>query len=337
MMGMVAEQANDGRRDQGRNWAAAQLGAEVCLEPAAADASNRRYFRVRDGAGRTWILMDAPAQRQTVEAFLRVGRWLESAGVHVPQPQAVDEEAGLVLLTDLGQQTFLDAWLAGSPPEPLLESAVEALVRWQSASRPGVLPEFGAAALREELSLFTEWYLTAHRGLQPGVADPELESALERLAEGVGNQPRVFVHRDFMGRNLMVSDPLPGVLDFQDAVWGPVAYDPVCLLRDAFISWPPEVEERVFAHYWSRARAAGVPVHDDYQSFRSACSWAGVQRHLKVLGIFARLSYRDGKAEYLKDAPRFWRYLRCAAAEEPALSGIIGVVAERAGEAWVVA
>ena len=324
---------DDPRAAEARAWAAQQLGTpELSLASAAADASSRRYFRVLTPAGRSWVLMDAPGQQPAVAAFLRVAGLLGEAGVHAPQVVASAPERGLVLLADLGRQTYLAAFRAGADPEPLLDAAVEALVRWQAATRPGVLPVYGREALTAELHLFTDWYLPYCCGVSAQLGRQRLEPHFEVLLDRIAEQPQAFVHRDYMPRNLMVCQPLPGVLDFQDAALGPVAYDPVCLLRDAFISWPRAQEQATLARYHARALEAGVPVPADLGAFWSDCQWVGVQRHLKVLGIFARLCYRDAKPAYLADAPRFLGYLRAAAQEEPRVAPLVREALALAGE-----
>jgi aminoglycoside/choline kinase family phosphotransferase len=294
-------------------WARAELGrGELTLERASEDASFRRYFRLR-ADGRTWIVMDAPPEREDCAPFIRVARLMRDAGMHVPEVIAQDLERGFLLLSDLGTTTYLRA-LNEANADALFADATHALIQWQLASAPGVLPPYDAALLRRELDLFPDWYLVRHVGLAPDAAQRDaLESTFASLIEVALAQPRVFVHRDFMPRNLMVSEPNPGVLDFQDAVYGPITYDVVSLFRDAFVSWP---EERVLdwsARYWERARKAGLPAQPDFAAFYRDFEWMGLQRHLKVLGIFARIHYRDGKPGYLEDTPRFLAYARAVA------------------------
>jgi aminoglycoside/choline kinase family phosphotransferase len=285
------------------------------LRPASADASFRRYFRL-DAAGvaaGTAIAMDAPPPHEDTGPFVRVAALMRDAGLHVPEVLAQDRQQGFLLLTDLGTRTYLDA-LDESNADALFGAAIEALLRWQRATRAGVLPPYDEALLRRELELFPQWYLVGHLKLELTAARRQvLETLFARLVDACLAQPRVFVHRDFMPRNLMVSDPNPGVLDFQDAVVGPIAYDLVSLFRDAFISWP---EERVLdwtIRWWEKARRAGLPVDADFADFYRAFEWTGLQRHLKVLGIFARIRYRDGKPRYLADTPRFVAYARAVA------------------------
>ena len=331
---MSADTDGSERAAQARAWAAARLDDPgVRLEPLAADASARRYYRARVSDGTTRVLMDAPDQRPALQSFLDVERLLREAEVHAPRPHAVDLEAGFLLLSDLGDCTYLSALSEGEPEaaQPLLEAAVEALVRWQSRSRRGQLPPFGPDEIRRELALFTDWYLPCCCGVPAETGRTRLRPAIDALVEQLSLQPRVFVHRDYMPRNLMVCRPKPGVLDFQDAVEGPVTYDLISLIRDAFVSWPPWLEQAVAHRYWAQAQRAGVPVPDAFEAFWRACQWTGVQRHLKVLGIFARLRFRDGKPAYLADAPRFWTYLQRAVADEPALAEVVAPIQELAG------
>ena len=293
-------------------WLASELGAPPRrIERASTDASFRRYFRVFTD-GPTRIAMDAPPERENTRAFVHVARLMKDAGVNVPAILAEDLERGFLLLSDLGTRGYLAALREG-PAEQLLDDATTALVRWQAASRPGELPEYDEALLRRELDLFPEWYLGRYLGMELSAAQREALEAVFRavLARNLAER-RVYVHRDFMPRNLMVCDPNPGVLDFQDAVYGPVSYDIACLMRDAFISWDEERVLDVTIRYWEKARAAGIPVPGDFSGFWRDVEWMGLQRHLKVLGIFARLCYRDGKCGYLEDTPRFIGYVRHA-------------------------
>jgi aminoglycoside/choline kinase family phosphotransferase len=315
--------AGDARLDALRDWLAQRLdGAPFGLAPASADASFRRYFRV-SLPGRTLIAMDAPPPREDCRPFVRIARLLREAGVNAPEVIAEDLGVGFLLLADLGSTTYLDA-LDASSAGGLYDAALESLLRWQLASRPGVLPPYDRALLRHELELFPDWYLQRH--LEAALAPPERE-ALERafdvvLANNIG-QPAVYVHRDYHSRNLMVCEPCPGVLDFQDAVHGPVTYDLVSLLRDAYVEWPEERELDWVIRYWERARRAGLPVTGDFAEFHRDYEWMGVQRQLKVLGIFARLFHRDGKARYLADMPRVSGYLRRTCSRYRELAGLL--------------
>jgi aminoglycoside/choline kinase family phosphotransferase len=199
-------------------------------------------------------------------------------------------------------------------------------VKWQCASRPGVLPPYDERLLTRELELFPEWYLGRHLGLPDSAHRAALDPLFERLVGAALDQPRTYVHRDYMPRNLMVSDPNPGVLDFQDAVYGPITYDVVSLFRDAFISWP---EARVLdwaVRYWERAKKAGLPVAGDFAAFYRDFEWMGLQRHLKVIGIFARINYRDGKPGYLEDTPRFFEYARAVTGRYAELGGLARIL-----------
>jgi hypothetical protein len=295
-------------------WLGRTLGGrEFTREPASADASFRRYFRVAAGE-RTWIAMDAPPEREDCRPFVKVAGLMRAAGLHVPEIVAQDLGQGFLLLSDLGKRTYLQAF-DGTNEERLFRDATRALVDWQAASREGELPPYDEALLRRELSLFPDWFVERHLGIALGAAEREsLEDVFRRILERNLSEPRVFVHRDFMPRNLMVSEPNPGVLDFQDAVHGPISYDIASLWRDAFVTWE---EERVLdgtIRYWEAARKRGLPVRADFADFWRDVEWMGLQRHLKVLGIFARIHYRDGKPGYLGDTPRFLAYVRHACA-----------------------
>jgi len=297
----------DARAASARDWALACLGlVQAGFAPASADASFRRYFRV-SVAHRSWIVMDAPPQQEDCRSFLQVGALMREAGLHVPEVLAQDLGRGYLLLSDLGTHTYLEG-LGASDVDALFTDAIGALIAWQLASQPGVLPVYDAPLLQRELALFPDWYLQRHLGveLDAGVRG-NLQRVFARLIEAALAQPRVYVHRDYMPRNLMMSQPNPGVLDFQDAVYGPLAYDPICLFKDAFVSWPAARVDGWLRQYHAAAGRAGVTV-PPWAQFRRDCDWIGLQRHLKVLGIFARIQYRDGKPKYLADTPRFVRY-----------------------------
>jgi aminoglycoside/choline kinase family phosphotransferase len=320
----------DARADAARRWALAQLGlVDHAFAPASADASFRRYFRLSGarpaGGARSWIVMDAPPEREDCRPFLAVARLLRGWGLHAPEIVAEDLAQGFLLLSDLGTQTFLQA-LTPDNADRLFADAVRALVQMQARAQaePAALaglPAYDAALLWREARLFGEWYLPRHLGaaLQGGEAS-ELERALGLLVKSALAQPRTFVHRDYMPRNLMVSAPSPGIIDFQDAVVGPISYDAVCLFKDAFLSWPAGRVEGWLRGYWEQARAAGLPVPAPFAEFWRAAEWMGLQRHLKVLGIFARLTYRDGKPHYVADTPRFVRYVMEVAPRYPELA-----------------
>jgi N-acetylmuramate 1-kinase len=309
------------------DWLTESLRSRAfALAPASADASFRRYFRVTLAASSalaphatTLIAMDAPPPREDCRPFVRVAAVMRDAGIHAPEVLAQDLDHGFLLLTDLGPTTYLRA-LDADNADDLFRDAIATLVRWQLATRPGVLPPYDEPLLRRELDLFPEWYVGRHLGqsLDPGERN-DLDRVFRTIVAANLAQPAVFVHRDYMPRNLMVSAPNPGVLDFQDAVCGPISYDIASLFRDAFLSWP---EERVLAwtnRYWEQAKRAGLPVAADFAAFHRDCEWMGLQRHLKVLGIFARIRHRDGKSGYVEDTPRFLNYVRPVAARYPDL------------------
>lgn len=309
-----ADAGRDARLTALEAFVEAALGHRAfAIAPASADASFRRYFRITPdtaafGAA-TLIAMDAPRPHEDCGPYVQVATLLAQAGVHAPRVLASDVEQGFLLLTDLGRTTYLDALDAASAQHLYLD-AIDALVRWQKSSREGVLPPYDEALLRRELDLFPDWYVTRHLGHALATSE---RATLERMFAAIlaNNlaQPRVFVHRDYHSRNLMVSEPNPGVLDFQDAVHGPLAYDLVSLLRDAYIAWDEEQELDWAVRYWERARAAGLPVPREFVDFWRDFEWMGAQRQLKVLGIFARLCHRDHKPGYVADMPRVFHYL----------------------------
>lgn len=299
------------RLDQLNGWLGQVLqGKPHQLTAASADASFRQYFRVHLDDGSTLIVMDAPPPQEDCRPFVKVAALFAEAGLNVPAILAQDLEQGFLLLSDLGTQTFLDV-LDEDNADVLFRDATDALVAWQLASKPGVLPPYDEALLRRELNLFPDWYVAQHLKIE---LDEKQRNALDNVFSAIVRhnlaQPSVYVHRDYMPRNLMVSTPSPGILDFQDAVYGPISYDVASLFKDAFISWE---EERVLdgaIRYWEKARKAGLPVRPDFGDFYRDFEWMGLQRHLKVLGIFARINYRDGKPKYLADTPRFMNYVR---------------------------
>jgi aminoglycoside/choline kinase family phosphotransferase len=306
------------------NWLVAQFPErQFTLSPASADASFRRYFRIKFDDDRTLIVMDAPPQQEDCSSFLQVGSLFSAAGVHVPEILAQDLTQGFLLLSDLGNTTFLQALngnstgIDGAPRNAdasrLYSDATNALLKIQLASRPGLLPEYDEALLLRELNLFPDWYLARHLQVTPpGDQKAQLDATFRLILENNLAQPRVFVHRDYHSRNLMVTSPGPGILDFQDAVYGPITYDLVSLFKDAYIRWD---EERILdwlIRYWEQARKLQLPVASSFADFYRDFEWMGVQRHLKVLGIFSRLNYRDGKSGYLNDIPLVADYLRKA-------------------------
>ena len=301
----------DPRRAALERWLSTQLrGARFTLAPASEDASFRRYFRATLDDGASYVAMDAPPEKEDCRPFVHVAGLLDQAGVHAPKVHAQDLAQGFLLLTDLGTRTYLQELDAGNAAQ-LFGDATDALILWQLASREGVLPPYDEALLRRELQLFPDWYVGKHLKATLSASQQEtLERIFRQLVDSALAQPRVYVHRDYMPRNLMLSEPNPGVLDFQDAVSGPIAYDMVSLMRDAFLSWDEEHVLDWTVRYWEKAKAARLPVDADFGEFWRAFEWMGLQRHLKVLGIFARINYRDGKPKYLADTPRFLRYAR---------------------------
>ena len=321
---MQPEKGNsDIRRRALDQWVGDWLGAPVSGEVASADASFRRYFRYRHG-GRTLVAMDAPPEQEDCRPFVDVAGRLARAGVAVPEILHQDLEQGFLLLTDMGRETWLTA-LDGGNADAWFDAALETLITQQRFADTRGLPEYDRALLRRELDLFPHWYLGEHRGLRlDGDTSGRLDAVFETLIESALAQPRVFVHRDFMPRNLMVSDPNPGVIDFQDAVAGPISYDPISLFKDAFLSWPEARVLEWLRDYHRRAAAAGLPVPAAFDDLLRWCDLMGAQRHLKVIGIFARIRHRDGKPKYLEDAPRFFAYLRTVIARRPDELGDLG-------------
>jgi N-acetylmuramate 1-kinase len=356
------------------------------LRLASADASFRRYLRI-DGQAVSFIVMDAPPALEDCRPFVKVAALMADAGVAAPRVLAWNEAAGFMLLTDLGAQTLMELIAPPADVQAIAEptalhhalvlQAVDALIAWQLSSRPGVLPPYDDALLSRELQLFPDWYVKQHRGL---ALDGGLQDKLDALFAQIKASnlaslggARVFVHRDFMARNLMVmpgggqfdkaSDPehspaqqgprdwlcqtagaaapsggsalhevkSVGVLDFQDAVYGPITYDIASLMRDAFLSWDESFVLDITVRYWKKARLAGLPVGDDFGEFYRAVEWMGLQRHLKILGIFARLTLRDGKPKYLADTPRFIGYARATCARYRALGPLMVLLDEIEG------
>jgi N-acetylmuramate 1-kinase len=293
------------------------------LRVASADASFRRYLRVDTAHGGSRIVMDAPPDKENSEPFVRIAALMKAAGLNAPEVLDWDEAHGFMLLSDLGDATMMSAI---NPERPqanhgLYMQAVDTLVQWQLASRPGVLPPYDAALLNRELSLFPDWYLAQHRGVQLQGAQREVfDKAFALIVQRNLAAPHVYVHRDFMPRNLMMpfgNSAQLGVLDFQDAVYGPISYDIASLMRDAFLSWDEDFVLDITIRYWEKARKAGLmdfeDWHSDFGAFYRAVEWMGLQRHLKVAGIFARLTLRDGK-------PKYWlmRRVFCSTSAAPA-------------------
>lgn len=315
----------DSRLEGLKRWLAAVLDVtDYELQPASADASFRRYYRVRT-AGATHIVMDAPPDRQDLGPFLAVAARLRELGLHVPEVLDQDLAAGYLLLTDLGERTYLQA-LNPATVERLYGDALGALVVLQAGiyTGAGLLPDYDEALLRRELEIFREWYLGRHLGATLAAAQQQaLEAAFNMLVGAALDQPRVWVHRDYHSRNLMVTARNnPGILDFQDAVVGPVTYDLVSLLRDCYIAWPRDQVIDWAKGYYELARQSGLPVGEDEEQFLRWFDLMGVQRHLKAAGIFARLHHRDGKPGYLGDIPRTLGYVLEVSARYPELAGL---------------
>jgi hypothetical protein len=311
--------APDDRRKRAERWAAGEMGwSRWESESISSDASFRRYFRLRHGET-TRVVMDAPPEREDTHPFVEIAARLAATGVHVPAVLAHDPEQGLVLLEDLGARPYHHE-LNERNADDLFDDALAALLRFQGRAETDGLAEYDAALLMRELSLFPDWFLARHWRVEPTETELDAWDLLcATLIRWALDQPRAFCHRDYMPRNLMLAAPNPGIIDFQDAVLGPISYDPVCLFRDAFLSWPVERVDAWLEDYRRRASEAGLPVPDDPELWRRTCDLMGVQRHLKVLGIFARIRYRDGKPKYLEDAPRFFDYLGAAASRNPEL------------------
>jgi aminoglycoside/choline kinase family phosphotransferase len=328
------------RQQQLTDWLHSLFPTEqFTLAPASADASFRRYFRATFADGQTRIVMDAPPQHEDCRPFLHIAGLFEAAGAHVPHVYAQDLEQGFLLLSDLGNTTYLHALAGGEAgsARKLYGDATDTLIDIQLASRDNELPPYDEAMLMREMRLFPDWYIARH--LNATLSDEQkakLETVFARIIANNLAQPRVYVHRDYHSRNLMFVESLspdalphvgerdvasprefrinPGILDFQDAVYGPITYDLVSLFKDAYIRWEEAEIIDWLIRYWEKARIAGLPVHSDFSAFYRDYEWMGVQRHLKVLGIFARLYHRDGKDGYLNDLPLVMSYLRAACA-----------------------
>ncbi len=361
------------RQKQLTEWLSALYpNQNFTLTPASADASFRRYFRVTFNDCATQVVMDAPPQHEDCRPFLHVGKLFEDAGTHVPHVYAQDLTQGFLLLSDLGNTTYLQALCEGDEKnaKQMYDAATDALIKIQLASRENMLPTYDEALLRRELNLFPEWYIAKHLGVTLSAKQQaKLEEVFVRILANNLAQPRVFVHRDYHSRNLMLIEPphlnplgettshstklannaskslvipqageeaneignlltSPGILDFQDAVYGPITYDLASLFKDAYIQWEePEIIDWLI-RYWEKARKAGLPVREDFGDFYRDYEWMGVQRHIKVLGIFARLYHRDGKEGYLKDMPLVFDYLHRACARYIDLKPLLNLLDE---------
>jgi len=321
---VISDSPQDSRLALGARWLTglpSALGLQpASLRPASSDASFRRYFRV-DAAGSgvqarpdaSYIMMDAPPEREDCRPFVRIAALMAAAGVSTPEIVAQDFEQGFLLLADFGSTTYADALRQSEADIPALyQDALRALVSLQGAHVAADLPAFDRGRLLAEMQLFPQWYVTRHLGMELTAAEQQtLDACFERLIGAARAQPAVLVHRDYHCRNLMVlgqREGNPGVLDFQDAVVGPITYDLVSLLRDAYVEWPEPQQIDWAARYWQMARGAGLPVHERFDAFWQDLEWMGLQRAFKVLGIFARLCHRDGKPRYLDDLPLVLRH-----------------------------
>lgn len=313
------------RGDARLAWARAAMNdAAVNLERASMDAGFRSYWR-SVGQGPSQIVMDSPPDKEDVRPWLRMRDLLERGGVRVPRVLAQDAEAGFLLLEDLGTTTYLHD-LDEHNADALFQAAIGQLLTLQAITPPADLPRYDETLLLRELRLFDDWFCGTHLRLTLDCADMETLDAAYRILIGAAlAQPQVLVHRDFMPRNLMQADSGPAVLDFQDAVVGPIAYDALCLFKDAFLSWPESRAHAWLGDYHAQALSAGLPLPAKACFMRDA-DLIGMQRHLKVIGIFARLHYRDGKPKYLTDVPRFFNYLDAALPRLPQLAGLADLI-----------
>ena len=336
--------ADPQRRDAFERWLAPLIAPHglvpATLRAASADASFRRYLRLDSVTQGSLIVMDAPPPQEDVRPFVHVAGLMQRAGLHGPHILAADEAQGFLLLTDLGRTLYLDAFADASPrqADQLMRDAIGALVRWQLHVPGDALPPYDEAKLRTELQLFPDWCVAREHGVTWGEGERRTwQRVTDALVAAALAQPRVAVHRDWMPRNLMVADPNPAILDFQDAACGPIAYDVASLLRDAFWSWDEEREIDWAVRYWEQARRAGLPVGDDFGLFWRDIEWIGLQRHLKVLGIFCRLKHRDGKPKYATDLPRFFAYATRVATRYRELEPLMSLIEPLSGMKAAVA
>ncbi|WP_236188428.1 aminoglycoside phosphotransferase family protein [Pseudomonas paraglycinae] len=300
------------------------------LTAASSDASFRRYFRW-EGAGRSFVVMDAPPPQENCKPFVDIAFLLAKSGINVPKIYAEDLERGFLLLNDLGNKTYLGV-IDSENADALFSDALQALLAFQQLPMVAPLPSYDVALLRRELELFPEWYVKRELGVEfDATQQQQWQKVSDLLIDSALAQPKVLVHRDYMPRNLMLSEPNPGVLDFQDAVYGPVTYDVTCLFKDAFLSWPEERVRGWLESYWQQASALNIPVQPDFEEFLRASDLMGVQRHLKVIGIFARICHRDGKPRYLGDVPRFFSYIEAVIARRPELADLQALFASLRG------
>lgn len=323
------------RQSELKNWLAAVYPNQAFeLSFAAADADFRRYFRATFSDGHTVVCMDAPPDKMSVAPYLKVQKLFHM--VNVPQVLHVDETQGFMVLNDLGSTTFLTAMTQEkneAAHKVLLLEAVGELIELQLASRSGVLPEYDREVMLREINLFPEWFVAKELGRELNFKQRRLwQQTVDTLLPPLLAQPKVYVHRDYIVRNLMLQEGRPGVLDFQDALYGPISYDLVSLLRDAFIGWDEEFVLDLVIRYWEQARAAGLPVPPEFDEFYRWFEWMGVQRHLKVAGIFARLYHRDGKDKYRPEIPRFLNYLRRVSRRYQDLAPLYALLVDLVGD-----
>jgi len=315
----------DTRFQEINQWLCQVLGPQpFAIEPASADASSRRYFRIKmQNGARTFIVMDAPPQREDCARYLAIAQRLQQAGLNVPRTEAADLERGFLLLTDLGTRLYLQQ-LCADNAERLYGDAIAALLLMQGRVQTDCLPVFGSELLQRELALFRDWLLEQHLGLRlTAKQENHLVSSFGCLSKCFWQQPRVFVHRDYHSRNLVCNgEQNPGILDFQDAVLGPITYDLVSLLRDCYIKWPEVRVNSWCLDYFRQARALRLLPTMEEQEFVRCVDLTGVQRHLKAAGIFCRLYHRDGKAGYLQDLPRTLSYVVEVAARHPPIAAL---------------
>ena len=293
-----------------KNWIKLKLNNQNFeLEPIAADAGFRRYFRIRLQNNKTLVAMDASSPHEDCRPFLKVADMMAEAGLRVPEVISSDLKNGFLILTDLGKNTYLDI-INENNADALFKKAIFALIKWQCATENNALPLYSEHLLRRELNLFKDWYLNKHLNLKiDQKSSMMLRDLDEILIKNAKQQAQVFVHRDFMPRNIMADNDCPGIIDFQDAVIGPVTYDLVSLFRDAFLSWNENKIDNWIQFYWESAKTKNIPVDGSFSNFKKQFNLMGVHRHLKILGIFARICYRDKKTKYLEDTPRFFNYL----------------------------
>ena len=306
------------------------------LSFAAADADFRRYFRATFADGSTVICMDAPPEkmRESVANYLKVRDLFSS--LNVPTVLAKDLELGFIVLNDLGDVQYLKAMQLENTPaahKALLLEAIDELIILQKSSQPNQLPEYSREILLREMNLFPEWFVAKELNSSLNFAQRQLwQQTIDTLLPVIEAQPKVYVHRDFIVRNLMLTPNRPAVLDFQDALYGAITYDLVSLLRDAFIEWDEEFTLDLVIRYWEKARAADLPVPEQFDTFYKWYEFMGVQRHLKVAGIFARLWHRDGKDKYRPEIPRFLNYLRRTSRRYEELAPLYALLLQLVGD-----